>query len=181
VRKCIVTIFLSCNLIAFLCVGSSVSQPTQRERSNVKVTVEKVERVNGNEAHFWVKVVNKSATPVFIEAYSLDTRILEDLYLEQWREREGWHAMFPCLDMAPGGVMKLKPGDAISQEFTLTNPLPTMCKDRNTHFEGRYRFVLNFFNSVKDARTDEKNFFSSGQSIPLYAGSDPFEIPPPKK
>jgi hypothetical protein len=164
-----------------VCVRSSTSQPLQNESSDVKVVVEKVEKVSSDEAHFWLKVVNGSISPVFIEAHPFDTRILEDIWIQQWSADKGWHTIAPCLDTSPSGIYKLKQRDSIAQESVLINPLNSICRERYIQIEGKFRFLVNYFLSEKEARTNEKNYFSSGHPPPHTVVSEPFEIPPLKK
>jgi hypothetical protein len=172
--------FLACGLIAALYVVFPALLRSQSGPANVQIIVERVERVSSNEADFWLRVVNGSSSPVFIEAHPFDTTILEDLWLQKWSAEKGWYTVVPCPDNAPAGVFELKPKDAIGQELVLTNPIQALCKERNIAIEGRFRFLVNYFVSEKEARTNEKNYFSSGQPPPRTVVSEPFEIPPTK-
>jgi hypothetical protein len=54
---------------------------------------------------------------------------------------------------------------------------------RNIHFEGRFRFHVDYFESRNAVRTYMKQMNSSGSEPPLpaFAVSEPFEIPLSKK
>jgi hypothetical protein len=171
--------FLACSLVAPLCVESSALQTTLPESDGVKVVIEKVERVNSNEAHFWLKVVNESAKPVFLEGYPFDMKQMEGLYLEQWRAEEGWTIVVPCRDVFASNAIKLKPGGSMTQERVLELPLSAVCKRQNIHFEGKFRFRLDYFESGNAVRTYIKkmNSMSHEPPHPAYAVSEPFEIP----
>jgi hypothetical protein len=178
VRYLTVPGLLAYSLVAALCIESPAILRAQSGPANVQIIVERVERVGSNQAHFWLKVVNGSSSPVFIEAHPFDTTILEDLWLQKWSPEKGWYTVAPCPDTAPAGVLELKPKDAIAQERVLTNPIEALCKERNIEIEGRFRFLVNYFLTEKRARTNERNYFSSGQPPPRTVVSEPFEIPP---
>jgi len=183
VCKYVMQICLFCALIASLSVVSPALQSPPSGEAKVEVIVERVSRIADNEAHFWLKVVNGTASSVFIEASPeiigenpLD-RQLDGLWLQKWSAEKGWYTVAPCPDLAPSGVLELTPKAAIAQERVLTNPIEAPCKERNIEFKGRFRFSVLYFVRKKDARTNERNYFSSNQPAPRSAESVPFEIP----
>lgn len=180
---------LTLSLAAFSCIGSFALQTPRIEFPKVKVLVDRVERVSSNEADFSLKIVNASTGPVFLEAYPLlkrnteKTRIFEGLYLEQWREREGWIIVVPCRDLFVSDAIKLEPDEAMTQERVLKLPLSAVCKERNIHFEGKFRFRVDYFESGNAVETYIEQMSSLGHEPepPAFAVSEPFEIPSPKK
>lgn len=174
---------LSWSLIALLCAGSSALRSTPNESTKVKVVIERVERANRSKAHFSLKVVNESAMPVFLEAYPYDLKVLDGLYLEQWRTEEGWKVVLPCRDVFASDAIKLKPGETMAQARELTFPITEgVCKERNVRLEGKFRFRLDYFESAKAVRTyiDQMDSSSRKPPHPAFAVSDTFEIPPPE-
>jgi hypothetical protein len=173
---------LTCVLIAFLWLDTSAIGPAQDAPSNIKLIVEKIDRVSENEVHFWLSLRNASASPIYLEGRALlrisSQPFTEQLFLEQWKDGE-WHLVVPCLENAPPDIIRLNPGTTISQERGLTNPLNAPCKVRQVIFAGTFRFRLNYFLSEKDARANERNFDLSrpNRPAPHAALSDSFEIP----
>jgi len=169
-------------LIAVICIEPSASEPKQSEPLDVKIIVEKVERVNENEVHFRLSLLNASASPIFLEGRALllfsEQPIAEKLYLDQWKEGK-WHSIAPCLENAPSAVIRLGSQRTINQDRVLTNPLEAPCKERHFQFSGRFRFRLEYFLSERDAKTNERNWDSGGANLPTprFAASDSFEIP----
>ena len=175
-----VAVILSWSLIALLCSRPSALRSSPDESTKVKVVVERVERVNRSKAHFSLRVVNESAAPVFLEAYPFDLKILDGLYLEQWRTEEGWKVVLPCRDLFASDTIKLKPGEAMTQEREMTFPITEgACKERNIHFEGRFRFRLDYFESANGVRKYIEQMDSAHHEPrpPAFAVSEPFEIP----
>ena len=189
--------FLSCSLLAALSIGFSPLQSSD-EPARVKVLVERIERVSRDKVQFWLKVTNRSDRPVFL--YGIDYESLEELltgpnsearprrseprlypvYLEQWRRKEGWKIVGPCLDTEPPHVIKLNPGEVMAFDSALVLPLPSVCKVRNIQLQSKFRFRLEYFDSEKQARAYVKRLFSSRwqQARAPVAVSEPFEIPP---
>lgn len=172
--------FLAWSLLAVLGVGVSPLQSSD-EPTGVKVAVERVERVNHDEVHFWLKVANTSDKSVFLTGINYESGPrLYPVFLEQWRTNEGWKTVVPCMDTAPPDVIKLDPSGAITLDFVLKVPLFGVCKERNIQLEGRFRYRLDYFESEKQARTYLKKIDSRGYQ-PAHAAvavSEPFEIPP---
>ena len=152
------------------------------QRPTVEVLVERNERVSRDEARHRVKVTNRSDRPVFLTGIidELGPR-LDPVYLEQWRTKEGWKTVVPCMDTPPPDVIKLNPGEAMTSDLVLKVPLFGVCKERNIQLEGRFRFRLEYFESEKQARTYLKKLFSGRwreARAAAVALSEPFEIPP---
>ena len=174
---------LSWSLIALLCAWPSALRSSPDEPTKVKVVVERVERANRTRARFSLKVLNDSSGPVFLEAHPFDLKLLDGLYLEQWRTEEGWTVVLPCRDVFISDAIKLKPGESMAQERELTFPISeAVCKERNVRFEGKFRFRLDYFESAKAVRTyiDQMDSSSRKPPHPAFAVSEPFEIPPPQ-
>lgn len=173
---------LACGLIALLCIGSSPLRSAD-EPACIKIVSERVERVSHDKVHFWLKVVNGPARPVFLTGINYEKPTPDPLFLEQWRDPEGWKAVAPCVDMPPADVIRLSPNETISLDLVLTLPLPSTCKERNVQLESRFRYRLEYFESAIEARTYVKETYSPGHqpASAAVAVSEPFEIPPPKK
>jgi hypothetical protein len=159
------------------------SQSSQNGSSNVKVVVDRVDRVSSNKAHFRLKVLNDTTRLVFFEGYPFDMQQMDGLYLEQWRLEEGWTIVVPCRDLYASDAIKLKPGGVMTQERVLELPLSAVCRERNIHLEGKFRFRVDYFESGNAVRTYIKRMNSLGHEPPppAFALSDPFEIPAMKK
>jgi len=175
--------FLVTCSIAFLCIGCSALLFARQAPPSIRVINERVERVSRDEVHFSAKVVNESAKPVFLEGSPFDSQAIDALYLEQWRAKEGWKVVVPCRDTYASDAIKLRPGEAITQERELMLPVGSVCKERNIHLEGKFRFRLDYFASKKEVRSYIKRMNSPGPEppSPKFSVSDAFEIPPPKK
>jgi len=171
-------------VIVAICASSPAIKPKLDQAGNVKVFIEEVKRVGQDEVHFRVKLINGSASPVFLGGGPLllagteDDLSVEQPYLEQWKDGE-WHLIVPCLENAPPSVIRLNPGKTIIQDRVLTNPVDAPCKERHLQFEGKFRFRLEYFLSEQEAKANERNFGSSRVNLPapLVAVSDSFEIP----
>ena len=181
--------FLLCGVIILVCLWSSALDPKRIEPSEVRIRVESVERVSSNTVRFRVKLLNTSATPVFLEARAqlryADPRasgFAEQLFLEQ-QTADGWKVIVPCLEEASSHVIRLDPGKELSQDRELKDPIIGVCKERHLDFAGKFRFRLSYFLSEKAARNDEKNFGRSETTLPAarIAVSEPFEIKQPKQ
>ena len=172
---------MALSLVAVLYVGSSPLQPSAQP-AGVKVVVERVERVSRDEVHFSVKIANGLDRTVFLPGTNFGRSNPELLFLEQWREKEGWMTVVPCLDTPPPQLVKLKPSEVINVERVLELPYLGVCKERNVQLEGRFRYRLDYFESEKQARIYLKRVYSRGYQ-PAHAAvavSEPFEMPPPK-
>jgi len=149
--------------------------------SEVCLLVEKVEKVGHHEVRFVVKIENISSRAIFFTGIK-DERgeRLYPVYLEQWREKEGW-VPITCIDTPPPNVIKLDPGETYSWAPSGWRlPMQGVCKHRITVWEGRFRFRVNYFDSEQDARAYVSTFFSPRwrQARAHVAVSEPFEIPP---
>jgi hypothetical protein len=169
-------------LLAVLYVESSPLQ-SSAQPAGVKVVVERVERVSRDEVHFSVRLANESGAPVFLTGIKYERPVPYPVFLEQWREKEGWKTVAPCVDVPPPDVIKMKPGEAITLDHVLKLPPATICKDRNIQLEGRFRFRLDYFRSKKQARTYVKVMFSRDwhRAQAAAAVSEPFEVPPARE
>jgi hypothetical protein len=171
--------FLAWSLLVVLGAGFSPLQALD-EPAEVKVVLERIERVSRDEVHFSLKVANGSGRPVFLAGINFDRPIPYPLFLEQWRTEEGWKIVVPCMDVPPPHVIKLSPSGAITLDLVLKVPLSGVCKERNIQLEGGFRFRLDYFESEKQARTYLRKIFSPDwqSAHAAVAVSEPFEIPP---
>jgi len=172
--------FLSCSLLAPLSSGFSPLQSSD-EPARVEVLVERVERQSRDQVHFWLKVTNRLDRPVFLAGTNFESRPIPELaFLEQWRPKQGWKLVAPCMDTPPPHVIKLNPGGAMTLDLVLELPLSAVCKERNIQLEGRFRYRLEYFDSEKQARTYVKKIFSPRwrEARARVTLSEPFEIPP---
>jgi len=92
--------FLAWSLLAVLCAGFSLPQSSD-EPAGVKVVVKRVERVSKDEVRFSVKVINRLGRPVYATGTNFEKPIPYPVFLEQWRTKEGWQIVVPCMDTAP--------------------------------------------------------------------------------
>jgi hypothetical protein len=173
--------FLTWSLI-FLGVGSPLLRPSD-EATNVKIVSERVERVSRDKVHFWLKVVNTPSSPIFLIGLNYEKPRPYPLFLEQWQGEKGWKAVAPCPDVPPPDVIRLNPSEAMTLDFVLTLPVPTICNERNFQLAGKFRYRLDYFESEKEARAYVKLMYSPDwqRARSPAAVSEPFEIPPPKK
>ena len=174
--------FMASSLVAVLYVGSSSFQASAQP-AGVKVVVERVERVSRDEVHFSVKIANGLNKTVFLPGANFGKPNPELLFLEQWREKEGWKTVVHCLDTPPPDLLKLKPNEAMPVEYVLELPLSVVCKERNVKLEGRFRYRLQYFESDREARAYIKKLFSPSwkEAHAPFVVSEPFEMPPPKR
>ena len=175
------TLLIVWSLIVFLWLGSQNLKSAQYEPAKVRVDIVQIERVNQAEVHFRLKLVNESRESVFVEGSKFDSPIPLPLYIEQWQAEKGWHIVAPCLDTTPDGVIRLRSAESLTLEPVLAIPLPSVCRERNPRFEGKFRFRLDYFPSENEARTHEMNFDAPDHPPEHAAVSEPFEIPPLKK
>lgn len=183
VRQKIVNVAVLWSLLVSHCLVASTLQAPHQSEGKVTITVEKVERVSPSEANFLLKIANRLDVPVFVEGRDSKTPVPYLVYLEQWQDGEGWHSIAPCPDTPPPGLIKLRPGEALVLDPVLTNPINALCNERNVHFEGMFRFRLEYFMSVKDGLAHERNFFASEHPLPIphVVVSEAFQIPPIRK
>ena len=170
--------FLLCNLLVVSSFGFSPFPPDEPAR--VEIFVERIERVGRDEVHFWLRVTNKSDRPIFLAGTNFESRPIPELiFLDQWGPDEGWKRT-ACMDTPPPDVIRLNPGEAITQVLWEKLPMSVVCRNRITRFEGKFRFRLEYFESEKQARTYVKKIFSRRwrEARALVALSEPFEIPP---
>ena len=171
--------FSFCGLLVGLFIGFSA--PHSDQHPTVEILVERIERVTHDEVHFWLKVANTSDRTVFLNGINDESGPrLYPVYLEQWRTKEGWKTVGPCMDTPPPHVIKVNPGGATTLDLVLKLPLFGVCKERNIQLEGKFRYRLEYFESEKQARTYVKKLFSSHwrEARAPVAVSEPFEIPP---
>jgi hypothetical protein len=180
-RNRTVSILIASGLIIILWLSSPTLQSAQSKPSKVRIEIVQIERVYRSEVQFRLKLVNESDKSVFVEGSTFDSPVPEPLYIEQWQAEKGWHIVVPCVDTAPGDVIKLRSAESLAMESRLATPLPSVCKERNPQFEGKFRFRLDYFASEKAARTHEENFFTADHQPRHTAMSEPFEIPPLKE
>lgn len=166
------------------------AQKSAQGLSKIRVKVDRVERISSNEARFQLTIANNSIKPVFLEGDSrqiheggpLGNEILEGLYLEQWRHEQGWRVVIPCRDMFSSEPIRVNPGGSIAQEWTLQPPLPSVCRVRDIHFDGKFRFRVDYFESGKAVKTYIEKMNSPGSvPPPSFSASESFEIPPFRK
>ncbi|MBZ5540141.1 MAG: hypothetical protein LAN61_06425 [Acidobacteriia bacterium] len=134
-----------------------------------------------DEVHFSLKVANMSGRPAFLTGINYESGPrLYPVFLEQWRTKEGWKIVIPCVDTPPPDVVKLNPSGATTLDFVLKVPLFGVCKEQNIRLEGKFRFRINYFETEEKARAYLKKFFSQSwrEAHAAVALSEPFEIPP---
>ena len=169
--------FLFCCLIVASPTGASLLPSPGR--AGPEIVVERVERVSRDEVHFWLKITNRADRPIFLAGINYESGPRPELvFLAQWRPPEGWKRS-ACMDTPPPDVIKLNPGEAITQELWGKLPMSVVCRNPITRFEGKFRFRLEYFESEKQARTYVKQIFSPRwrEARALVALSEPFEIP----
>jgi hypothetical protein len=144
----------------------------------VEVRVEQNERIGPNEAHFRVRVTNRSGVPVFSTGiiYESGPR-LYPVYLEQKRLTGAWQIVVPCVDTPPPEVIKLDPAVPMLEDSVLKIPLEGVCKKRKPQIEGKFRFRLDYFETEAQAGLYLKKFLSNRGPRPASAVSEPFEVP----
>lgn len=165
--------------------------PHSAQRASIEISVERVDRLSRQEVHFQVKVTNRSDRSVFLTAIDYaklgvkdESRpLLDPLYLEQWRGKDGWKIVAPCMDTPPPHVMELRPAESMIEDRGLKVPLGGVCKERNILLEGKFRFRLDYFQSEKQALAYIDKLFSRQwkEARAAAAFSDEFEIPPVSK
>jgi hypothetical protein len=166
-----------------LLVASSIGLPWTHsdEPPRVEIILERVERVSRDEAHFWVKITNRVDRPIFVAGINYESGPRPyPVYLEQWRTKEGWKIVVPCMDTPPPDVIKLNPGEGMTFPMTLVGQRSAICRERTIQLEGRFRFRLEYFDTDKQARTYlDKLFGRTEEEVkPRLALSETFEIPP---
>lgn len=180
-RSGTVSILIASALIIILWLSSPTLQSAQSRPSKVRIEIVQIERVDSSEVQFRLKLINESNKAVFVEGSTFDSPVPEPLYIEQWEAEKGWHIVVPCVDTAPGDVIKLRSAESLALESKLATPLPSVCKERNPQFDGKFRFRLDFFTNEKAAKIHEQNFFTTDHKPEHVAVSETFEIPPLKK
>lgn len=188
--------FLCRSLVVVTSIGYAWTHSGELPR--VEILVEHVERVSREEVDVQLKVTNRSSKPVFLTGVDwrkvtnrgrpvfeggIDDELgrrIEPVYLEQWRNNEGWKIVGPCMDTPPPHVLTLNPGKVMAFDSILALPLPSICKERNIQLEGKFRFRVEYFESEKQARAYIGKLFSARwkQAHAAAAVSEPFEIPP---
>ncbi len=189
--------FLWYGLVAAASTQFLLAHPPKPPR--VEIIVERVERAGVDKVDFRLSVTSRSDRPVFFNGidYEAMDRLLMGtdpkapprpsapspypVYLEQWREKEGWMVVVPCMDMAPPDVIELKLGMSMSFDRALELPLSAVCKMRDFQLEGLFRFRLEYFESEKEARAYMRKLFSPHwkEARAPTAVSETFVIPPP--
>jgi hypothetical protein len=170
--------FVLCSLLAAWSISFSQSPSSQLPR--VDIQAHKVERMSRDEVRFRVRVTNTSARPIFLSGISDELgKRLYPVYLELWRNKEGWVTIF-CMDTPPPHVLKLSPGETADDESWAKLPMSVICRNRIAAWEGRFRFRVEYFDSEKQARAYIEKLFSPRwkEARALAAVSEPFEIPP---
>jgi hypothetical protein len=180
-RSRTVSIIITCGLIIVLWLNSPTLQSAQNKPAKVRIDILQIERVDRNEVHFRLKLVNETGESVFVEGNNFGSPVPNPLYIEQWIAKKGWQIVAPCVDTAPGDVIKLIPAEPLTMEWTFATPLPSVCKQRNPQLDGKFRFRMDFFASENGARTHEMDFFSSDNQPKHAMVSTSFVIPPLKK
>ncbi len=105
--------YLFCGL--FLTSSVRLSPTHSDEPARIEILVERIERMSRDEVHFSLKVSNRSDRPVFLTGIKYESGPrLYPVYLEQWRMKEGWKRVCGT-DMPPPDVLKLNPGEAITE------------------------------------------------------------------
>ena len=170
--------FLLCCLLGASLTGSSLLPSPSP--AGPEIVVERFKRMSRDEVHFWLKVINRSDRPVFLLGINWESGPnLDPVRLDQWQSQEGWKSPY-CMDTPPD-VIKLNPGEAITQKLWWKLPMSVICKNPITRLEGRFRFRLDYFESEKQARAYLKTLFSPRwrEARAPVAVSKPFEMPPP--
>lgn len=170
------------------------------QRPTIEILVDRTERVSRDEAHFSLKATNRSDRPVFLTG--IDWRKvtnrsdrpvsrgvtndelgwrLDPVHLEQWRTEKGWKEAY-CSDTPPPDVIKLNPGEVITEVLWLKLPMSVICRNPITELEGKFRFRVEYFESEKQARAYIEKLFSPRwkEARATVAFSEPFEIPLPQ-
>jgi hypothetical protein len=174
---------LGWNLIACACIASSPLRTLEDRPAKLKIVHQRVERENPNEVHFWLKVINESGRPVVLTAIGSDNPRPYPLFLEQWRPKDGWTAVAPCIDVPPPALLTLNSGESLAVDFVLTTPPSRICNEPNLQLKGRFRYRLDYFGSEEEARAYAKKVYSPGvqPGRAAVALSQPFEIAPLRK
>ena len=171
------------SLLYSLLVATSIgfTSSSSNESVPVEIILERIERVSRDEVHFRLKVSNPSDRAVFLNGINYESGPrLDPVYLEQWRTKEGWKIVVPCMDTPPPHVIKLNPGEAMTFDLALELPVSAVCKVRDIRLEGRFRFRLEYFDNEKQARAYMRERFSDRwrEARAPAAVSKEFEIPP---
>lgn len=166
-------------LIAFLIVGFSPLYSSDEGTDDIQVYSVNVQRVNRNEVHLRLKVINRSRRLVFLAGENIDGPLPYPVFLEKWQGDESWTAVAPCMDVPPPQVIRLDPGKALETGYNLRVPPPRTCNEPKLQFEGRFRYRLDYFMSEKEAQTYLHIVYSPGRQPTRahVALSEPFEIP----
>lgn len=148
--------------------------------ASVEVLVERAERISQDEVHFRLKLTSKSSRPVFLAGINYDTGPSPLLvFIEHWRPKEGWKRSY-CMDTRPPHVLKLNPGETITDDLALTLPMSVVCRNPITRLEGKFRFRLEYFDNEQALDTYLGRLFGETEREvePHIAVSKTFEIPP---
>ncbi len=141
--------------------------------------------VTQNEVHLRLSVVNSSARPVFLAGTNFKRSRPTAIFLEQWREGSGWTAVAPCLDVSAGDAIRLDPGKTLASGYDLKviPPKRGVCTAPDLRSGGRFRYLLVYFVSQKQARSYAENVHSASFQPrgARVAFSEPFEVPPPER
>ena len=170
-------LLLGCLLVA---TSNGLSPIPSRAPAGAEIVVEGLKRVSADEVHLTVKVTNKANHPIFLAGIKYDSGPSPELvFIEQRLPREDWKTI-TCVENPPPDVIKLHPGEAISEVSWWKVPMIGVCKNLIIRWEGKFRFRLEYFESEKQARTYLKNFYSARreEAHAAVAFSEPFEIPP---
>ena len=169
------------NLWILMCLPATFLSAESSKPNVLRIVDVQVRRIDRDNVAYSLKIVNESTLPVYLEGSKFDEPVPFPLYLEQWKNKIGWQIVAPCVDLAPGDVIKMEPGNSLSVEDRLGNPLPSVCRVRNVRFLGKFRFRLDYFVSEIAARNHEENFFSSARGPTQSAVSAPFQFPRPNE
>ncbi len=184
------------SLLLSLLLATSIgfSRLASQEPNAPEIIVEGLERVSRDEVHFRVIMTNRTDRPIFLTGINYELMGIKDklgrrlypVYLEQWRTKEGWTPI-SCMDTPPPPpppppphVIKLNPGEAITDVLWVKVPMIGVCKNRIARWEGKFRFRVEYFESKKQARAYIEKLFSPRwrEARAPVALSEPFEIPP---
>lgn len=180
VRLSILRGFFVSSVLVALHVGLSMPQAPRAESVGIKIFPGRVERVSLDEVRYSVKIVNGLQSTIFLPGVNFGRPLPETLSLEQWRTKEGWKTVAPCMDTPPPHVIKLAPGQVIALDYVMDTRFRTICKEHHLELTGRYRYRLDYFDTEKRARAYIRKLFSPTwkEARAPFVVSEPFDIPP---
>lgn len=170
-------------LVPFLIASALPPRPRDGGAADVRVTSVMV-KTSRKMVRLRLKIVNNSNKPVYLAGSNFQRPRAEAVFLEEWRGESGWKALAPCLDVPPGDVVKLEPGRTLASGYDLNviPPRRSVCEAPNLQSGGRFRYLVVYFMSEKEARDYAERVDSPSLRPPgaRVAVSDAFQILPPK-